>query len=742
MGRARSTKVVGTGIALAFAVATLVGVPAGPARASTPGVGPFDGDMEITDAHVTGAGEIRFHPVASYRTVETTVFWDMTAWVSGPTGFAEYTYQPGCVDNGDCTAVRIFEDTDGTWVIGDGHGGGPFGCTHDWTFHLEGTYVATLESVKDPGFFYNHAGLAQADFAGPMPSQSCSQRPDPSVSSTSVTEGNSGSVTATVTVTLSEAPASSFDVSWQTVDGTAAAGSDFTAASGTLTFAAGQTSRTVGVTVTGDRNLEPNETFGVRATNGIWSSTGTVTITNDEPTVTVSSPSVTEGNAGTSVTTLHVTLSAALPVSATLSWAAAEGTASTPSDFVAAAGSLTFTAGQTDRTFTVTTNGDLIDEADQTVALTIRNADASVVATGTLTILDDDAAPTLSISSPTVIEGNTGSPNSAVFSVSIDGPTELGTSFGYSVQDITTDTDDHAGAAGTVTLHDATPGSISVRITSDIYFEADEIFRLTLTNLVNASGVTPGGAVATITNDDAKPLLKVTGVSVTERNAGWQYALVKVSIPYPAHATVHYDWTTHDGTARAVMGDYREDTQQDYQIAEGYSQDWIWVRVYGDHTYEKNEAFKVAVSGVVNARVTPTSGVVLATGTIKNDDTAPTISFDTPSILEGASGQTPKLTFTGHLDAASEVNASIRYYIADGTATRGADYTAVAYSPTTTRSATIKAGTTSVVITVPIIGAATVEPNETLSLVLTTGVGITIVDPTGRTFTRTITIYD
>ena len=161
---------------------------------------------------VTGTGEIRFDPVATYQGVDTSVFWGMDAWVSGPPGLVQYTYDPGCADAGTCPTTRIFQDLDGTWVIGYGNGNGPFGCTHDWTFHLEGTYVATLESVKEPGLFYNHAGLAQADFAGPMPSQSCPARPDSTVSSTSVAEGNSGTVTATVTVTLNAAPTSSFDL--------------------------------------------------------------------------------------------------------------------------------------------------------------------------------------------------------------------------------------------------------------------------------------------------------------------------------------------------------------------------------------------------------------------------------------------------------------------------------------------------------------------------------------------------
>jgi hypothetical protein len=75
-------------------------------------------------------------------------------------------------------------------------------------------------------------------------------------------------------------------VGYATANGTASAGSDYVAQSGTLTFAAGQTSRTIGVVVKGDRNAEPNETFTVRLSGPsgatIARATGVGTIANDD----------------------------------------------------------------------------------------------------------------------------------------------------------------------------------------------------------------------------------------------------------------------------------------------------------------------------------------------------------------------------------------------------------------------------------------------------------------------------
>lgn len=85
--------------------------------------------------------------------------------------------------------------------------------------------------------------------------------PEIAVADTSVREGNAGEHAAVFTVSLSAPSTESVVVHFATVDGTAEAGSDYAAASGSLTFAPGETSRTVGVSVLGDRLLEANETL-------------------------------------------------------------------------------------------------------------------------------------------------------------------------------------------------------------------------------------------------------------------------------------------------------------------------------------------------------------------------------------------------------------------------------------------------------------------------------------------------
>ena len=106
-----------------------------------------------------------------------------------------------------------------------------------------------------------------------------------------VSEGNTGTVDANFTLTLAHASSVDLTFNYTTSDGTATAGSDYQAASGTLTIPAGQTTGTISVLVNGDRLPEPNETFVVNLsspTNAtIADGQGMGTIVDDEPRISI-----------------------------------------------------------------------------------------------------------------------------------------------------------------------------------------------------------------------------------------------------------------------------------------------------------------------------------------------------------------------------------------------------------------------------------------------------------------------
>jgi hypothetical protein len=105
------------------------------------------------------------------------------------------------------------------------------------------------------------------------------------ISSNDVTtaEGNAGQTAFRFTVSLDTAQAAPVTVDFATANGTATAPSDYAATGGTLTFAPGETTKTVTVQVNGDTRKEPNETFTLNLANA----TGNATIADGQAVGTI-----------------------------------------------------------------------------------------------------------------------------------------------------------------------------------------------------------------------------------------------------------------------------------------------------------------------------------------------------------------------------------------------------------------------------------------------------------------------
>jgi ELWxxDGT repeat protein len=222
--------------------------------------------------------------------------------------------------------------------------------------------------------------------------------PSVSIGDATVTEGHAGTRSATFTVTLSAASDQPVTVTYATADGTAA-GSDYQAASGALTFAPGATSKTVTVLVNGDRSGEPNETFVVNLsspTNAtITDGQGVGTILDDEPRISIGDVTKYEGRKGrTTLFTFTVMLSAAYDQPVTMSFQTANGTATTgDSDYVAKSGTLTFAPGEMVKTITVEVKGDSKREAAEYFYLDLFGSSGNSLfadSRGLGTILNDD----------------------------------------------------------------------------------------------------------------------------------------------------------------------------------------------------------------------------------------------------------------------------------------------------------------------------------------------------------------
>jgi subtilisin family serine protease len=226
-----------------------------------------------------------------------------------------------------------------------------------------------------------------------------------SISGGSVTEGNSGTAALPFTVTLSAPATATVTVSYAAANGTAAAGSDYVTTSGMLSFAPGETMKTIVVDVIGDTDYESNETFTVSLTAPssharISTASASGTIVNDDqqpvpvtPTLAIASVAAPE-NAGWFQFT--VTLSQASASKVTVRFGTANGSAvgGRTGDYTATSGTLTFNPGETKKTISVAVRNDTAVEADETFFVNLSKASGATIAVarGTGTILNDDVA--------------------------------------------------------------------------------------------------------------------------------------------------------------------------------------------------------------------------------------------------------------------------------------------------------------------------------------------------------------
>ena len=231
-----------------------------------------------------------------------------------------------------------------------------------------------------------------------------------SVGDVTVTEGDAGAVSAVFTLSLSAAVAQTVTVQYATADGSAVAGADYVASGGTVTFPAGVVSRTVSVPVLGDLLDEDAETFSVylsnptNATIADGQGIGTITDNDPLPSLFTGDCAVVEGNTGSTPCVFTVILAPVSGRVVSVAYATADVTATAGIDYVAAAGTLTFPAGTTQRQVSVDVLGDAFAEPDETFSLNLSGASNATLADGqgTGTIVDDDG---LSLSTIEVSHG-------------------------------------------------------------------------------------------------------------------------------------------------------------------------------------------------------------------------------------------------------------------------------------------------------------------------------------------------
>ena len=447
----------------------------------------------------------------------------------------------------------------------------------------------------------------------------------------------------TFNVVLSKPYTEEITVDWATTDLTATAGSDYTSRSGTLTFAAGDTSKTIKVVINNDNLLgEADETFQVTLSNQrpanrvrFEQATATGTIINaNQILVSVENAADTAEEDGPM--TFNVVLDKSYTEEIKVDWATSDDRQSALGRYISSSGTLTFTAGDTSETFTVALVDDNIFGGTNFFNVQLSNPRpsgkvwfAKRTARGSITDASDD--PNQQRIDPVIPEEPTPSPITASF---IGMPSEHdGTNpFTFELRF----SEDVAGLSYRTLKGSAfqvTNGSI--KNARRLARPANQRWEITVqpSNNDTVSVMLPptpdcsaSGAIChrdgrKLSNGIASMVQGLVGISVADASANENTASsidFTVSLSRSSANTITVRYATQDGSATAGQ-DYTSKSGT-LTFAANETSKTVSVSILGDNIDEGNETFTLRLSN-------PTGNAFLAdseaTGTIENSDPMP-----------------------------------------------------------------------------------------------------------------------
>lgn len=409
------------------------------------------------------------------------------------------------------------------------------------------------------------------------------------------------------------------------------------------------------------------------------------------------------------------------PVS--VDYTTANGTATAGQDYTTTTGTLTFADGDTQETFTVPIRDDAPDEPDETVDLALSNPQNGAALRepdgATLTIADNDAVPTISISDARVAEGDGGTTN-AVFTVSLSAASDQTVTVGYATADGTAEAPgDYARSAGTVTFRPGETGeSVSVPVNGDASDEPNEAFGVNLSDPRNAA-ISDGAGTGTITDDDAAGIsvTPVAGLETTEAGGTDAFRVVLDSRP---DSNVTIPLASSDATEGTASPSSLTFTPQNYDAPQT-----VTVTGVDDEIADGDVAYRVA-TGRATSGDPDYAGVDADDVSVTNadNDGVPAAAINDVRVAEGDSG-TRGAAFVVTLDRRSSQKVQVSYVTRANTAKPDSDY----------RSAsgrlTFEPGEARKVVTVRVNGDTVDEKNETFFVNLRNPAGATVSDVRG-----------
>lgn len=502
--------------------------------------------------------------------------------------------------------------------------------------------------------------------------------PKLSIGPSIVSELDVGTRTLAMPLTLDAAALEDLEVSYATADGTAIAGDDYIAASGSITIPAGDLTSNIPIETVGDTIVENSEALQVSITGlqgaaeiDVSAARGTI-LDNDGPPSGPQlfgfSAAVGEGDSGMADLNFLVLLDEPQPGDVSVDYATVDGSATAPDDYLASSGTITIPAGVTESTIVVNVIGDTDDENDEQLSLQLSNATAGVtIVTPQLagTIIDDDVPsqvrPRLNISNSSLTEADSGTTD-MIFAVSLSEVATTIVSADFATEaDTATEGADYTAVNGTVTFAiGETAAVISVPVVGDTFTEDNERFRVRLSNLIGEADFGDTLATGTIITDEPIARVTISNTSTLEGDSGTVDMLFRVSTFVASVDPVSFDFTTSDVTA--VDGEDYVGATGSGQIAAGEFDATIPVTIIGDTDNEDDETFTVTLD---NLSLNATFADQTATGAVVNDDGSP--GWQTPQIL--ADGYEPDVDMNSIGNGAAVWKTSDPFFPLDDAAT-------------------------------------------------------------------------
>ncbi len=584
------------------------------------------------------------------------------------------------------------------------------GADESFTVTLSSPQRATLGQSKTTVYILDNDSIPEVGFA----------------SATFTQNENAG--TALLTVGLTHPSRTDITVNYATLDGTANAGTDYTATAGTLTIPAFSTSQTIAIPLLNDSVYEGSENFTVTLSSptgaSLQAAVATVTIADDEtvPAVGFAPAAVSAAeNAGSA--TLTVTLTGASKTDITVDYSTANGTAIQDSDYTEKSGTITIPAGSVTATLNIPLLNDNVYEADETFTVTLSNPQGAAlgIKTATVTITDDETVPKLSFT-PATLAVHEGA-GTATLTVTLSSETQNAVTVQYATQDGTAfGGSDYTAKTGTVTIPaGSSAATVEITIKEDALYEGAEAFTVVLSSPSGAA-IDAGTATVQINDNESMPQASFdpAAISVNE-NVLAASLTVKLSGPSQADVTVQY--ATQDGTATAGS-DYVASSGT-LTIPGGTVSCTVDITLTDDTVYEGGESFTVLLSSPHGAVL----GISSATVNLTDNEPAPVIGFDPAKVTFAEDAGLARLTITQ--SSVSQADTSVQYLAQNGTATSGADFTA------SSGKLTIVAGSTSTTVDIPLTDDTLYEGEEKFTVLLSSPTGAVL-----GTDTATVTITD